>query len=47
MVRSEADRLSTRIFTTENEWVEDAYQQSDFSRCFTSAPPGKAAGNFA
>lgn len=41
VVRSEADRLEIAIYTTENEWVEDVYQQSDFSTArFIYAPPG-------
>lgn len=47
VVRSEADRLEIAIYTTENEWVEDAYQQSDFSTArFIYAPPGESTLKF-
>lgn len=47
VVRSEADRLEIAIYTTENEWVEDVYQQSDFSTArFIYAPPGDSTLKF-
>lgn len=47
VVRSEADGLEIAIYTTENEWVEDAYQQSDFSTArFIYAPPGESTLKF-
>ena len=47
VVRSEADRLEIAIYTTENEWVEDVYQQSDFSTArFVYAPPGESTLKF-
>lgn len=47
VVRSEADRLEIAIYTTENEWVEDVYQQSDFSTArFIYAPAGDSTLKF-
>lgn len=47
VVRSEADRLEIAIYTTENEWVEDVYQQSDFSTArFIYAPSGDSTLKF-
>ena len=47
VVRSETDRLEIAIYTMENEWVEDVYQQSDFSTArFIYAPPGESMLKF-